>query len=54
MLDLGVVILPQGLLQLACDLLEEADLLLQVMLHLCPEVANSDMVKVLDLGKCGE
>lgn len=51
---LRVVVLLQGLLQLARDFLEEGDLLLQVVLHLCLEVAHADLVEVLDLGQRGE
>lgn len=54
MVDLDVVVLPECLLQLACDFLEEADLLLQVELHLGLEVAHADLVKMLDLGQRGE
>lgn len=50
---LRVVVLLQSLLQLACDLLEEGDLLLQVVLHLRLEVTHADLVEVLDLGQCG-
>lgn len=46
---LDVVVLLQGLLQLARDSFEEGDLLLQVVLHLRLEVAHADLVEVLDL-----
>lgn len=54
MVHLGIVILLKRLLELACDLLEEADLLLEVMLHLGLEVPHSSLVEVLDLSHCGE
>lgn len=54
MASLGVVVLPERLLQRACDFLEEADLLPQVVLHLRPEVSHADVVEVLDLGQGGE
>lgn len=50
---LRVVVFPQSLFQLACDLLEERDLLLQVALHLGLEVPHPDLVEVLDLGQRG-
>ena len=51
---LSLVVHLQGVLQLAGDLLEEADLLAQVVLHLGLEVAHADVVEVLDLGHGGE
>ena len=50
---LGLVIHVEGLLQLAGDPLEEADLLQQVVLHLALEVAHARAVEVLDLGQRG-
>lgn len=50
---LRVVVFLQSLLELSCDLLEEGDLLLQVVLHLGLEVAHADLVEVLDLSQRG-
>lgn len=50
---LRVVIFPQSLFQLARDLLEERDLLLEIALHLGLEVPHPDLVEVLDLSQRG-
>lgn len=48
-----IIISLQRLLQLGSDLLEEADLLTEVVLHLRSEVPYTCTVKVLDLSQCG-